>query len=82
MKIIRAVLATAALCAVFGQAGNAADDRGPADPPPLAPPISAPVPPGLCIVCSLIEPSETNRTTRRTKTSVHVQLIGMVSATN
>jgi outer membrane immunogenic protein len=41
--IIRAVLASAALCAIFGQAGNAADDPGPANPPPLAPPVLAPM---------------------------------------
>jgi outer membrane immunogenic protein len=41
--IIRAVLAWAALCAAFVQAGNAADDPGPADLPPLAPPVSAPI---------------------------------------
>jgi outer membrane immunogenic protein len=40
--IIRAVLAGAALCAVFVQAGNAADDPRPADLPPLAP-VSAPI---------------------------------------
>jgi outer membrane immunogenic protein len=44
MKIIsRAVLASAALCAVFGQAVNAADDLGPTNPPPLAPPVLAPI---------------------------------------
>jgi len=41
--IIRAVLAWAALCAVFIQAGNAADDARPVDLPPLAPPVSAPI---------------------------------------
>ena len=43
MKIIRAVLASAALCAVFAQAGNAADDSAPAALPPLALPVSAPI---------------------------------------
>lgn len=43
MKIIQAVLASAALCAVFGQPCNAADEPGPADLPRLAPVISAPV---------------------------------------
>jgi outer membrane immunogenic protein len=44
MKImIRAVLASAALCAIFGQVGNAADDPGPANPPPLPPPVLAPI---------------------------------------
>jgi outer membrane immunogenic protein len=41
--IIRAVLAWAALCAVFIQAGNAADNPGPADLPPSSPPVSAPI---------------------------------------
>src|SRR6266576_2554271 len=41
--IIRAVLASAVLCAIFGQAGNAADDPVPAPPPPLAPPVLAPI---------------------------------------
>ena len=41
--IIRAVLASAALCAIFGQAGNAADDPGPANPSPLPPPVLAPI---------------------------------------
>jgi len=41
--IIRAVLASAALCAIFGQTGNAADDPGPANPPPLPPPVLAPI---------------------------------------
>jgi outer membrane immunogenic protein len=43
MKIIRAALASAALCAMFAQAGNAADDPAPAALPPLAAPVSAPI---------------------------------------
>ena len=39
--IIRAVLAWAALCAIFIQAGNAADNPGPL--PPSSPPVSAPI---------------------------------------